>query len=282
MRYKPAMRIGAVVACVGFGLLSAACSAPADEDESTTAEAEGALTAVRAGHYAIERAPSSRSHVASLTLKAGKKFELEYVRVRTESEPWIWNPWVQVPSTKKESFLLSGSYFTFAGDPGETLISFDADGGAIDRLIYRLERVGENLRLTAVGEPPFELAPAEASEPATDLRVVSCAGRRWTATFTFEDAERRRGTLKVKRKAGADSSDPPSGPVTIVFTGGTGVDDYMAFEGKDSAGGRYEVAFRRSELNRTSGELSSVGLGYSRPHTSYFMHNSLSCTIAAP
>lgn len=276
MRIGHALSLALVVSSLG----SVACSSPANE-ESVTGEAEGALVAVHTGHFAVDSAPLSGSYIAELTLKAGKKFDMEYVRVTSTSEPWLWNPWIQVPSSKKESMLLSGSYMTFKGDPGETLISFDPSEGSVDHLIYKLESVsGGGMRLTAIGESPFELVPGSAAPPASDTRVVRCTGHGWNATFTFDDPGRRRGTMKVKRTAGADASDPPSGSVTVVYDGDTGVDDYMGFQGADAKGGRYELAFRRSELDHTSGPTSEVGLGYSKPDTDYFMHNTLTCSIA--
>ncbi len=271
-----------LVAALFLSLAAPACSGASADDDGVTGESEGALVAVHTGHFSIDSAPLSGSYVADLTLKAGKKFDMEYVRVVSTSEPWLWNPWIQVPSSKKESMLLSGSYMTFKGDPGETLISFDPTEGSVDHLIYKLETVsGGGMRLTAIGESPFELVPSTAPPPASDKRTVSCTGSGWNATFTFTDPGRRRATMKVKRTTGADASDPPSGSVTVVYDGDTGVDDYMGFSGADAKGGRYELAFRRSELDHTSGATSELGLGYSKPDTDYFMHNTLDCTIAA-
>lgn len=264
--------------------LCAACGSPSGEGDDGTSESADALTALPRGHFAIERAPSSGSYIADLTIKAGKKFELEYVRRSTRSAPWIWNPWLSVPVSEDESMLLRGTYFTYAGDHGATMISFDFSEGALDHVSYALEVDGDTLRLEGVGQRAFELVRSETSPPASDDRVVRCKGRSWDATFAFEDAGRRRATMKVKRHAASGTSGhpPPNGNVPVVYTGNTGVDDYMAFEGTDAAGGRYELAFKRSELERTSGSMSQLGLGYSFPGSSYFMHNTLACSIAAP
>ncbi len=285
--YEAAMR--ATLSTVSLLLLAlcAACGSPDGNQDDSTSESADALTALPRGHFAIDRAPSSGSYVADLTIKAGKKFELEYVRRSTRQAPWMWNPWLTVPVSEDESMLLRGTYFTYAGERGATMISFDFSEGALDHVSYALEVQGDTLRLEGIGQPAFELVRSETSPPAahaSDDRVVSCKGRNWDATFAFEDAGRRRATMKVKRRAasGVTGHQPPNGNVAVVYTGNTGVDDYMAFEGTDAAGGRYELAFKRSELERTSGSTSQLGLGYSFPGSSYFMHNTLACSIAAP
>ena len=269
-----------VLAALTLSFAAAACGGPVEETDSASSE-EALRRTLPAGHYAIGQEPSSGSYIKSLTIKPTKKFELEYVRVTTRNEPWVWNPWLTVPTANKESMLLRGTYLTYAGVDGKPTISFDFAEGAIDHLIYDLEVDGDTLRLKATGERAFELVLGEDAPQAVDKRVVSCDGRRWDVTIAFEDPERRRGVLTVKRGSGAQANDPKSGNVTVVYNGNTGVDDYMGFEGTDSAGGRYEFALRRSDLARTSGAISNVGLGYSAPYTSYFMHNSLGCTIAA-
>ena len=260
---------------------TAACGGGADRDDESAAQSEAALTAVPRGHFAVDRAPSSGSYIADLTITAGKKFELSLVRRSTRQQSWMWNPWITVPVTDEESMLLRGTYFTYAGDHGATMISFDFSEGALEHVLYEYQVHGDTLRLKGTGDPAYDLERTEAAAPVTDDRVVSCKGRNWDATFTFADAERRRATMKTKRHAGATGNQPPNATTTVVYTGNTGVDDYMAFEGADTAGGRYELAFKRSDLAKTSGALSQLGLGYSFPGSSYFMHNTFACTIAA-
>lgn len=263
----------------GLALAHVACGGAPEEEAGVTSEAESALVSVPSGTFTIGRAPSSGSYIKRLTLKARKKFELEYVKVSSRSEPWLWNPWIQVPSRDEESMLLEGSYFTFAGDGDETLISFDMNGGSIDHLIYSIERDGDSLRLEAVGQRAFVLEPGGSSEPAIDKRVASCSNSRFSAKIKFEDAERRRGTFTVKRKANADENDPQNGTFDVIYNGNTGVEDYMGFDGQDDAGGRYEFAMKRSDLDKTSGPIANIGLGYAEPDRSYYVHRTLTCTI---
>jgi hypothetical protein len=202
------------------------------------------------------------------------------VHVTTSSEPWFWNPFVRVPTTKKEALVLRGTYVTFAGDPGETLISFDVTDRAVDHLIFSLQSSPGSLRLQAIGSAAFELKAAAPDTTPTDKRVLRCAGRRWDAVITLDENQRRRGTMKVTRHTDAERSDPPNTSFAIAYTGDTGVDDYMAFEGVDRGGNGYDFALRRSDLEHTSGPISQVGLGYTPDLSPGGWHNTLACTIA--
>ena len=40
--------------------------------------------------------------------------------------------------------------------------------------------------------------------------------------------------MTITRRADGDRSEPPSGSLTVAYSGDTGVDDYMRYEGVDS------------------------------------------------
>lgn len=246
------------------------------------AASESDLTSLPVGHYAIAREPSSGSYVSELTISAGKKVELEWVHVTTTSEPWFFNPWIRVPVSKKEKLVLTGSFSIFAGDPGETLISFDVTDRGVDHLIYSLEKTTDGIALQAIGGPRFEMKKAAASTRATDTRILDCKGRRWDAVITLDEAQRRRGTMKVTRRADAERNDPPNGSFEVSYSGDTGVDDYMRYEGADRQGNGYDFALRKSDLEKTSGPISQVGLGYTPDLSPGGWHNTLQCTIRKP
>ena len=272
-----ALALATLVACS-----LCACAAPTDGAEDAATQGEDALTSVKTGHYAIKREPSSGTYIKRLTIAPGKKVELELVRVRTTSEPWAWNPWIRIPTTKREALALRGTFMTFEGEPGETLISFDVTDRAIDHLTFALEKTEAGaLRLKAIGASPFELEPATPDATPTDARVLTCTGRRWDAVITLDENQRRRGSMKVTRHADAERNDPPSASFEIAYTGDTGVADYMRFEGLDRDGNGYDFALRRSELERTSGPISQVGVGYTPEFSAGGWHNTLQCTIAA-
>jgi hypothetical protein len=258
--------------------LAAGCAAPTVSEDPTTAS-EQDLTGLRAGRYAVASAPLSGSYVESLVIGPGKKVELEYVRVRT-SPVSVWTPWF---TTRDEQRLsLQGTYTTFAGKPGETLISFDVTDTGIDHLIYSLKVDGTSIELKAVGGSAFVLRPSNDAPATTDARVLTCTGRSFDAVITLDQAQRRRGTMTVKRNAGADANDPPSISFTVAYTGDTGVDDYMAFVGTDAKSNDYEFALRKSDLAKTSGPTAQVGVAFTRDMVSYGVHHTLACTIGKP
>lgn len=277
---------------VGLALLlltlGAGCAATTDEEDGGGATEEAALTSMSTGTFAIDRKPLSGSYVARLSLESGRKFEIEYVTRRTVYETSIWSPFIPLPATKEEAVVYRGKYDVFAGDPGETLISFDVtDGSESDNhFIFSIEASSASaITLKAIGSDAFTLKKTSAGPAPTDARVLTCDAVKFKATITLDQAQRRRGTLSIAPKAGADRTDPPKGDTTVVYTGGTGVEDYMAYEGRDSKGNTYSFALKKSDLERTSGPISSVGLGFG-PND--FLagggeyHNSLTCTIARP
>ncbi|MBX3232703.1 MAG: hypothetical protein KIT84_43995 [Labilithrix sp.] len=274
-------------AALGLLLLTLAsgCAATTEEEEGVEA-AEAALVGVPAGTFAIERKPLSGSYVARLNLEAGNAFEIEYVSRRTVYETTIWSPWIPVPTTKEEAVVYRGKWRTFAGDPGETLITFDVTDGFSERFIFSIEASSESaITLKAIGRDAITLKKTSAAPAATDARILTCEARMFHATIALDQAQRRRGTLSVSPKPGAGRGDPPKGDTTVVYTGNTGVEDYMRYEGRDSAGNTYSFALKKSDLERTSGPISRVGLGFG-PNDFLAggaeIHNTLTCTIARP
>lgn len=258
---------------------AAGCAAPVDDDP--VEQGSDALTSLPTGTFAIARKPSSGSYVARLTLQAGKKFEMEYVRRTTSTEPWVFNPWIPVPVTREEALVLRGTWFTFAGDHGSTLVSFDANDGDGGSYIFEVAARPGIVELRTTDDRTFELRASSAAPEPTDKRVIRCDGHTIEAVITLDEAQRRRGTLRIERKASATASSPPNGTTTVVYTGRTGVDDYMAYEGRDGTGNGYDFALRESDLRKTSGPIANVGLGY---FPESFIggggyHNSLTCTI---
>jgi len=257
---------------------AAGCAAPADDD--AVEQGEDALTSLPTGTFAIAQKPYSGSYVARLSLEPGKKFEMEYVRRTTSTEPWVFNPWIPVPVTHEERLVLRGTWFTFAGDHGATLVSFDASDGTGESYIFEVQTRPGIVELSTTDDRTFELRASSAAPEPTDARVIRCEGHAIKAVITLDEAQRRRGTLTIERKASATASSPPDGTTTVVYTGRTGVADAMAYEGRDGAGNGYSFALRESEVARTSGRISNVGLGFSpRGFFGGEYHNSLTCTI---
>jgi len=190
-------------------------------------------------------------------------------------------PFIRVPTSKKEALVLRGTYLTFAGDRGETLLSFDVTDRSTDHLIYSLEiTLTGAMRLEAIGGSAFELKSGAPDTTPTDKRVLRCTGRRWDAVITLDENQRRRGTMKVARHSDAERSDPPNTSFTVAYTGVTGVTDYMGFDGVDRSGNGYDFPLRRSGLEKTSGPISQVGVGYTPDLSPGGWPNTLRCTNA--
>ena len=193
-------------------VLGTACSSPVDEEPS--ASSEDALTSLPStGTFAIADRPLSGSYVARLSLSAGKKFEIEYVRRTQSSEPWVWNPWLRVPTTHEETLVLRGTWFTFAGDHGSTQASFDVtDGnGADEHFIFEVASASSvGIELKTIDGATFDLRASSSQGGGTGggtsiKRVIRCDGMQITAVITLDEAQRRRGTIAIKRKPNADS-----------------------------------------------------------------------------
>jgi len=270
-----------------FGL--AGCAGADEKAAEEVAASEDALTSLPgSGTYAIRSKPSSGSYVNSLTLSANKKFEIEWVRRTTTMEPWVFNPFVLVPVTREEAVVLRGQWFTFEGFDNKPMVSFDITDGTDDGANYTFEMLtssaSDTIKLGTVDGRVFELKKSSSTTPApTDKRVLTCDGMKIKAVITLDEAQRRRGKIKITRKAGADHLSPPEKTTTVVYTGNTGVDDYMRYEGEDDAGNGYDFALKKSDLQKTEGPTANVGLGYA-PNDflagGAAIHNSLSCTIS--
>lgn len=262
---------------VGLSLSLAAplgCAAATDDGPDDSAQSEDALTGLKAGHYAVARAPYSGSYISKLTISANKKVELEYVRVSAGySNPWM--PWLS--TSTKETLSLRGTYMTFAGDPGQTLISFDVTDRRVDHLIYSFTSQGGSLVLKAIGGSEFTLKPSSADTTPTDARVLTCKGGRWDATITLDQNQRRNGKMKVTRHADADRTDPPNITLDVAYTGNTGVDDWMGYDGVDSKGNGYSFALRPRDVETVGAAAFQIGLGYTPDMSPGGWHNTLQC-----
>lgn len=270
------VRYAAVGALLLACLAATGCAASTEDD--ATAGSESALTAVPKGSFNVVRDPLSGSFIRSITFGPADRVELEYVRARTSASPFPFDPFGLGASTTKETFSLRGKAFTFESS-GKTNLALDV-GEPFGSLTYEMEKDGDTLRLEAIGERAFELKAGAPVVVPTEKRVVHCKGRKFEATITLDEAQRRRGTMKVKASPDADRNDPPSGTFPIQFTGNTGVRDAMAYEGTDAKNNNYDMALFASELERTSGAISNVGVGFEREFTSFSMHHSLECTIS--
>ncbi|MDF2696730.1 MAG: hypothetical protein K0S65_5113, partial [Labilithrix sp.] len=96
-------------------------------------------------------------------------------------------------------------------------------------------------------DPSYRPAP-------TNTKTIACAGNTVDAMLTLDQAQNRRGTLKITRKAAADPHDPPSTSVSVTQTEGGGVPGYVYFEGSNGEQDFY-VNMKKDDFERGSGNV---------------------------
>jgi hypothetical protein len=161
----------------------------------------------------------------------------------------------------------------------EPVIAFDVKDGMLDgatqHFIFDYAATATTITLTPSGSAAFTLKKTNAAPEPTDARVITCKGDAIDAVITLDQAQRRRGHIAFKQHPNA-GANLPSGETPVVYTGSTGISDYMRFEGKDAQRNEYEFALRKSDVAKTHGPISEVGVGFNSALLS------MSCTIARP
>lgn len=218
----------------------------ASDDASAS---EDDLTSLGTGTYVVDSRPSiwgGEYYLARITFSAGKKYEGELVSSSgvksliagkyTILAARPNNPQSPVLSDKPTLYLTSD---TGGADPA---LEFDrlADGGL--RLYHSARRVS----FTMKKDPTYRPAP-------TNVKTIGCTGPTVNATLTLDQAQNRRGTLKITRKAGAsDRDDPPSVTVPVTEDTGGGSPDYVYFTGQRGEQDFY-VNIVKTDFNRGTG-----------------------------
>ncbi len=262
---------------VAFG--ASGCAAPADDDDGV-ASSEDALTALGSGHYVVERAPLRGSYVAALTIAPNRRFEMEYVRVRETTEPLWGNPFFPVPVRKEEKLSIHGAYQLYASD-GQRLAFRSSDAGA-ERVDVGLEvRDGKLVFTSRSGT--YTLKPSAAAPSDDRAFVARCKARTWEGTIRLDRNARRRGTftLDARLPGASDSSTPKVGATfAVAYTGDTGVEDAMGFEGEDRDANAIDFTLRRAIVEAARpGATFQTGFGYTRDLAGYAIHHSPTCTV---
>ncbi len=180
-------------------------------------------------------------------LLAGKKYEAEIVSSRGETTLLAGsydvqparanNPQSPVKSDKPTLYLTS--------DTGAAPQAFEFDKLADSGL--KLYHSARSASFAMRKDPTWKPAP-------TDAKSISCTGPTVNAVITIDQAQGRRGSLKLTRKASADRHDPPSVTVPVTQTEGGGVPEYIYFEGSKGEQDYY-VNMIKKDFERGSGEV---------------------------
>jgi hypothetical protein len=210
-----------------------------------TAASEDDLTSLGTGTYVADARPFGSYYLARITFSAGKKYEGDLVSssgttsliagTYTILPARSNNPQSPVPSDKPTLYLRSDSG---GADP-----AFELDrlpGGGL-RLYHSVRRVS----FTMKKDPTYRPAP-------TNPKTIACAGPTVNAKLTLDQAQNRRGTLKITRKAGATDRDPPGATVPMTEDTGGGSPDYVYFAGQKGEQDYY-VNIKKADFARARG-----------------------------
>jgi len=213
----------------------------------TTAESEEDLTGMGTGTYVLDARAWGEHYVDRITFSRGSTFEAEFVSasgVRSlvagtydvlPARPN--NPDSPVKSDKPTLMLRNDS-----GGPGASF-EFDKEPGSVLRFYHSVRRSSFTLKK----DPNYAPAP-------TNTKTIACTGERVDAKLTLDQAQNRRGTLKITRKASATDRDVPNATVTVTKNENGASRDYLYFEGM-SGEQDYYVNMIKSDYERGSGDV---------------------------
>lgn len=220
--------------------------AGADEGASSEQDATAGLAL---GTYAIESRPWFGGYYATrITLKAGKKFEAEISS--SGRTTLIAGGYTILPArpNNPQSPVRSDKptlYMTPDSNEAPAVFEFDKLENGQVKLYHSARSVSFTMKL----DPTFQPAP-------TNSKVIECKGAQVDALITLDQAQNRRGTLKLTRKAGADRHDPPSASVAITQVRGSEVPSYIYFEGS-SGEQDYYVNIIKADFERGRGSVTA-------------------------
>jgi hypothetical protein len=227
--------------------LSTACS---HSDGSTSSSSDDALTATMGvGTYVIGDTPFDTTYIARITFASGQKYEADIVSSSGDRQliagsyvvlqAHANNPDSPVPSDKPTLVLES--------DSGGADLSFELDklqGGSL-----RFYASARSVTFTMTKDPTWQPAP-------TNRKVIACTGNAVDAKLTLDQAQGRRGTLVLVRKASAGHGDPPSVTVTMTMNESPEVPEYVYFEGTHG-GQDYYVNMKKDDFERGHGSVEA-------------------------
>lgn len=241
------MKLASLASLLFVALAAAAGCAGSTEGEREGSSEQDVSSSIALGTYTIDSRPwFGGTYATRLTLKEGKKFEAEMVSSGRTS--LIAGSYTILPARPNDpqSPVRSDKptlYMTPDNDEGPAVFEFDklASGGL--RLYHSARSVSFTMKL----DPTFR-------PPATNAKKIKCTGPQVDALITLDEAQNRRGTLELTRKAGADRHDPPSVEVAITQVRGSEVPGYLYYEGS-SGEQDYYVDMIETDFDRGRGNV---------------------------
>lgn len=235
------------IAALAIASLSSVACTSASDDQAAGAD-DDLTSGIATGTYLVDERPFGSYYAARLTLGARKTFEAEIVSSSGETSLLAGtydilparpnNPQSPVKSDKPTLYLMA--------DSGAAAPTFEFDklpGGAL-RLYHSARHASFTMKKDASWRPP-----------TTSSKVIACTGASVNAKLTLDQAQNRRGTLTITRKALATHHDPPSASVPMTRTEGGGVPGYVYFEGMKGEQDYY-VNMNEADFERGSGTVA--------------------------
>jgi hypothetical protein len=240
------MRLSKLVVMVALGLstFAVACSG---SDSGGSAVGEDDLTSgVTVGTYVVDSPPLFGGYYTSrLTLSAGKKFEAEMVSDgATTLIAGSYDILPARPNNPQSPVLSDKPTLYLSGNSGNVTFELDKlpDGG------LKLYHSVRSVSFTVKKDPSWQPQP-------TNAKVINCTGPAVNAKITLDQAQGKRGTLTITRKAAAGGrSDPPNATVSIIKVAGSEVPGYVYFEGSKGEQDYY-VNMNQDDFERGTGPI---------------------------
>lgn len=226
--------------------LAAGCAASSDQPGDGVSSDDALTATIGVGTYLVESKPWGSYYAQRITIQSGNEFEAEIV------------------SSDGETTLMAGRYDILQATPNnpdspiqtdKPTLYLTSDAGdsqtfEFDKLPngeLRLYHSARHVTFTMKADPSWRPEP-------TNTKTVTCTGSTVDAVITLDQAQNRRGTLQLTRKAGADRHDPPSVTAPLTRTAGSEVPGYVYFEGSKGEQDYY-VTFKEAEFGRSSGPV---------------------------
>ena len=241
------MRLSNLVVMVALGLstFAVACSG---SDSGGSAVGEDDLTSsLGTGTYVVVSPPLFGGYYTSrLTLSAGKKFEAEMVSDgATTLIAGSYDILPARPNNPQSPVLSDKPALYLSGNAGNVTFEIDKlpDGS------LKLYHSARSVSFTVKKDPSWQPEP-------TNAKVIACTGPSVNAKITLDQAQGKRGTLTLTRKAAAgDRSDPPNATVSILLqVAGSQVPGYVYFEGSKGEQDYY-VNMSQDDFERGTGPI---------------------------
>ena len=240
------MRLSNLIVMVALGISTLGVACSGSESGGSAVGEDDLKSGLGTGTYVVDSPPLFGGYYTSrLTLSAGKKFEAEMVSDgATTLIAGSYDVLPARPNNPQSPVLSDKPTLYLSGNSGNVTFEFDKlPDGAL-----KLYESARSVSFTMKKDPSWQPA-------ATNAKVISCTGPAVNAKIALDQAQGKRGTLTITRKASAGGrSDPPNATVSIIKVAGSEVPGYVYFEGSKGAQDYY-VNMNQDDFERGTGPI---------------------------